>query len=127
MKIKIKIFLPIIISLFILFWSVVIPVYVPGLAGPVILNAGVVPHTIAYLTLSCSWFFYLTKKNINKTLVISAVLAGTYGILIEIVQSFLPYRYFSVADMGVNFAGALLIFPLFYAFPKKIRNKIKKI
>src|SRR3990172_4805080 len=38
----------------------------------------------------------------------ATAVATTYGIGMEFVQSFLPYRSFSVSDMVVNFAGAIL-------------------
>lgn len=37
----------------------------------------------------------------------SVVAATVYGIAMEIAQSLLPYRSFSIEDMLVNFAGAL--------------------
>lgn len=43
-----------------------------------------------------------------KTAFFSIIAATAYGIAMEVAQSFLPYRSFSVEDMLVNLAGALV-------------------
>lgn len=45
----------------------------------------------------------------------AVVVTGLYGAGIELVQALLPYRTFSVADMGANVFGAVLGGLLWYA------------
>jgi hypothetical protein len=65
-----------------------------------------------------AWGYYKNKS--SAVLVRSGLLAGLFGVVIEVYQSFLPYRDFSVVDIGIDLAGiavALLLF--WYAIIKK--------
>lgn len=52
-------------------------------------------------------FFYNKTWSRRKIGLISIVSASLYGLLMEIIQSFLPYRTFSVSDIISNFLGAI--------------------
>jgi len=48
------------------------------------------------------------NTDFTKAVVYSIAAVTVYGAAMEVVQSFLPYRSFSVEDMLVNFTGALV-------------------
>lgn len=60
-------------------------------------------HFFAYLLLS-----FLTYKT-TKNKLLSFAIAGTYGLNIEIVQLFIPYRNFSFLDILMNYLGSAVI------------------
>ena len=62
-----------------------------------------IQHFFAYFILA--FLTYKTTK--NKTL--SFIIAGTYGLSIEIIQFVIPYREFSFLDAAFNYLGAGLI------------------
>lgn len=68
-----------------------------------------VVHFVIYgITAMIFWrFFYNKTQSHRKIGLISIVAASIYGLLIEIIQSFLPYRSFSVSDIISNFLGAI--------------------
>lgn len=43
---------------------------------------------------------------------LSVIFSSVYGLLIEVIQSFLPYRSFSLSDMVSNFLGAIVFVTL---------------
>lgn len=64
-----------------------------------------------------------TKQYTSKYLRFNAtkaaiLLSGGYGIIIELIQAFLPGRSFELADILANFAGTGLGFILFYLIYK---------
>jgi VanZ family protein len=63
-------------------------------------------HAIFYLPLGAFifWNFYREKK--WALIIISTLLAGTYGLLIEIIQGVLPWRAFDYFDALANLSGA---------------------
>lgn len=62
-----------------------------------------VNHIVAFLVL----FFLLDKSYNFKILMRCCILIG-YGLFIEIVQSFLPYRTFSLLDLCADGIGLIL-------------------
>jgi len=79
-----------------------------------IINYGFINHLIAYFVLSSLLSLYLLKKRISKPLFKAALLTGFYGFLIEMIQFFIPYRYFQFYDILTNFTGAFLVFIVFF-------------
>lgn len=51
---------------------------------------------------------------------ISVVIASLYGLIIEIIQSLIPYRSFSVSDILSNFLGAAAFIVLWRINPFQI-------
>ena len=64
-------------------------------------------HVVVYFLLTV--LIYLSSKKA----ILSFFLAGVYGILIELIQNLLPYRFFSLFDVLANFVGAGFVF-IFY-------------
>ena len=75
----------IIFAAFILFLSII-----PDVGGGV--NSGISAHIIAYFMLSISTSLFIKADNYHYPLLKGAILAGTYGAIIEIVQNFIPYQ-----------------------------------
>jgi len=75
-------------------------------------------HAIFYLPLGAFifWNFYREKK--WALIIISTLLAGTYGLLIEIIQGVLPWRAFDYFDALANLSGAGAGALLAAAFPR---------
>ncbi len=63
-------------------------------------------HIIMYIFCAGAFYFIGIKR-----FVLSAI---SYGILLEIIQYFLPWRSFSIADIIANTIGAML-FLLFFS------------
>ena len=68
-----------------------------------IINFDKVLHLCSYFILS-----FLCYKTINN-MKISIISAGTYGLLIEIMQLLIPMRSFELLDILINYIGAGLI------------------
>ena len=103
----------IIFAAFILFLSII-----PDVGGGV--NSGISAHIIAYFTLSISTSLFIKADNYHYPLLKGAILAGTYGAIIEIVQNFIPYRRFELLDILLNYSGAFAaIIPLYIATKKR--------
>lgn len=71
-------------------------------------------HFFSYFLLS-----YLCYKSTDK-MKLSIFLAGTYGVIIEIMQLRVPSRSFDIFDIVINYAGAS--FPLVVGTIGKGRN-----
>ena len=73
-------------------------------------------HILAFVILAflLDFSFPASSYNLSKILPLLA-----YGILIEIVQYFLPYRMFSLLDMLAD-AGGLVIYAMFIPMLKHI-------
>lgn len=132
-KIKTKAFglfiVSILFAIVIFFFSVTGEVqFVGGLK-----NSGVIMHFSSYFVLSFLIAMYLKEKhtrfgkgwghfisgivrfkeeNLVHIILKAAIIAGSYGVFIEVVQYYIPYRTFDVVDMLVNFTGAFLIFAI---------------
>ncbi len=104
-KYNLYLFLSIIFAIFILLGSIT-----PERGISVVKNSGFYAHFISYFMLSFAVLLYLSNKNFQKPYLKSALLAGSYGIFIELIQGFLTYRNFQVLDIITNFVGASLIF-----------------
>ncbi|MEW6109928.1 MAG: VanZ family protein [Nitrospirota bacterium] len=57
-------------------------------------------------------YFAIRISNI-RAVYLSVIIASAYGVFMEILQHFMPYRSFSFGDMAANASGAL-IFCIFY-------------
>ena len=74
------------------------------------INSGKILHLLAYFLLS--FLIYKTTNNIKT----AVLFAGTYGLLIEFTQLFIPYRNFEIFDILINYVGSSIAF-----FFRKIR------
>ena len=79
-------------------------------------------HFVAYFVLAMSWFFYFDKHDIHTVLLKSALIAGTYGCFIEVIQLFTPTRLFDFLDIVLNYMGAFAIFLFYKIMPKKVKD-----
>ncbi len=71
-------------------------------------------HLIAFLFLSFLTDYSFPEKNFSFLIIYSL---GAYGLLIECIQYFLPYRTFSFLDFLADLAGVLLytlMFPMLF-------------
>lgn len=74
---------------------------------------GVIPtsvlfHFLGYAALAAALAIALGSRRLRSSISGSFAGASGYGVLLEFVQSGLPYRTFSTLDMAVNASGALL-------------------
>lgn len=74
---------------------------------------GVIPtsvlfHFLGYAALAAALAIALGSRRLRSSISGSFAGASGYGVLMEFVQSGLPYRTFSTLDMAVNASGALL-------------------
>lgn len=81
-------------------------------------------HFLAYLGMAWSLAYATIDLNYkNRTLaVIVLFITFSYGVGIEVAQSLLPYRYFSIGDVIANVFGGMLVIP-WYIIVKYIRFK----
>ena len=87
-------------ALIILFFSVT-----PMIAGGI--NSGLSAHVCGYFIFSFTALLFFRAKGINSVFLKAALFAGMYGVFIEIIQLFLPYRLFEFLDIVINFAAAV--------------------
>jgi hypothetical protein len=78
---------------------------IPSVGGGI--NSGIVAHTLAYSTLSCITGMYLNLKEAPRCLIKGALLAAMFGVFIECVQYFIPYRACEFGDIVANCVAAL--------------------
>ncbi len=64
-------------------------------------------HVVAYVVLAAALLLYF--HDTRKGHIEAVMAAAVFGAVIETVQYGLPSRYFSIADMTVNLAGAALV------------------
>jgi len=76
----------------------------PSIAGGI--NAGVSAHGLAYFVLSFSIGLYFRAHRKPHPFLKAAIAAGLYGLLIECVQHFIPYRCGEMLDVVTNFAAS---------------------
>ena len=86
-------------AVIILFFSVT-----PMIAGGI--NSGLNAHICGYSVFSFTALLFFRAKGINRVFLKAALFAGMYGVFIEIIQLFLPYRLFEFLDIVINFAAA---------------------
>jgi VanZ family protein len=77
---------------------------IPGIGNG--LNSGFEKHLAAYFLLSLSIGIYFGTCRFSAPFLRAALLAGTFGVLIELVQYFIPYRSCEVLDALADYAGA---------------------
>jgi len=65
-------------------------------------------HFLAYFGLASAFLVNFHDTRIGHFE--EAAAAFIFGFLMEVVQLSVPYRYFSIRDIGMNFAGAALVF-----------------
>ena len=96
--------------MFLLIWlSVLFAASVLPVKGPVTeLPVDKAEHFLAYGITAALFFRHFAGKYGERAFWISAISASLYGACLEVVQAFVPYRQFSVADMLANAAGALV-------------------
>ncbi len=87
-------------AIIILFFSVT-----PMIAGGI--NSGFKAHICGYSVFSFTALLFFRAKGINSVFLMAALFAGMYGVFIEIIQFFLPYRLFEFLDIVVNFSAAV--------------------
>ena len=87
-------------AVIILFFSVT-----PTIAGGI--NSGLNAHICGYSVFSFTALLFFRAKGINKVFLKAALFAGMYGVLIEIIQFFVPYRLFEFLDIVTNFSAAV--------------------
>jgi glycopeptide antibiotics resistance protein len=78
---------------------------VPGVAGD--LNSGYLSHVCAYFVLTL--MLVLSMRNGHRTWICVQALfyAGLFGLFIECLQYFIPYRAFEITDIAVNVSAAV--------------------
>ncbi len=113
-KHNLYLFLSIIFAIFIFIGSIT-----PEKGVGIVKNSGVPAHFISYFVLSSAVLLYFSGKNFQKPFIKAALLAGSYGLFIEFVQFFIPYRNFEIFDIFINFTGAFLIF--IFIFSKRFK------
>ena len=86
-------------AVIILFFSVT-----PMIAGGI--NSGFNAHICGYSVFSFTALLFFRAKGINRVFLKAALFAGMYGVFIETIQFFLPYRLFEFLDIIINFAAA---------------------
>ena len=86
-------------AVIILFFSVT-----PTIAGGI--NSGLSAHICGYFIFSFTALLFFRAKGINRVFLKAALFAGMYGVFIETIQLFLPYRLFEFLDIVINFAAA---------------------
>lgn len=90
---------------------------VPGFGGGI--NSGIGAHGTAYFVFSFTVGLYFRAGTLKSPLLKGAVLAGFYGLIIEIVQFCIPYRLFELQDILINFCAALMAMSPGYVMIKK--------
>lgn len=69
-------------------------------------------HNLAHIPAYAILTFLLTRCVSRLTLrnqILIVLSAFAFGVLLEVGQFFVPYRYFSFLDMGLNAVGILLV------------------
>ena len=95
----------IVCSVFVVLLSV-LPVTVPeGISFPFFDKAA---HGIMYVVLSLLTTNTLFLKNKKKPKLSGILYAFSLGLVIEIIQFFLPYRDYQLSDVAFNFLGSYL-------------------
>lgn len=95
--------------------------------GPKIPGIDKIVHFILYFIFTSLFFTYLLIKpnlpNIAKSMILCISIGTMYGVIIEIIQYYIPYRSFEFLDILANFAGANAgTFFIFFFAQYKITN-----
>jgi VanZ family protein len=78
-------------------------------------------HFICYTLLSFSLSGVFSRRN----LFIAPVMAVSFGVLMEFVQSFIPSRDASLMDIGINLLGVVLGFGIYMLWVTYVRPSDK--
>ena len=91
---------------FLIVFAVIILLFsvLPVVAGGI--NSGLSAHACGYFIFSFTALLFFRAKRINNAFLKAVLFVGTYGIFIEIIQVFLPYRLFEFLDIIINFGAA---------------------
>ncbi len=85
-----------------------------------------IAHYVLYF--GFSYFLFVSYKESKRYLVnpyIATILsASIYGLFIEIIQYFLPYRHFSFLDMVINVLGAISLIVIVIILQVRAESKI---
>jgi VanZ family protein len=73
-----------------------------GIEAPPVVNGDKILHFFAFVALSLLVDFAFPRNRFGAVKIITLIL---YGLAIEVVQSFLPYRSASAADLLTDIAG----------------------
>ena len=107
-----------IVWLSVILLSSVIPTRGPQIGYP----SDTLIHFVIYGITAVIFFRVLrTKVSLIKTIVLSIVLASTYGFAIELLQLVLPWREFSLSDELANVVGAFC-FSIIYALKESSKT-----
>ena len=66
---------------------------------------------------------FRSKTSMKKSAVLSIIIASLFGLVIELIQSVIPWREYSFSDMMANVSGAVF-FTLLYILVGYYRKKI---
>jgi VanZ family protein len=106
---RIFVWMPTLVWAFVIFVFSVLPFKGPNLVPS---NSDKIYHFFEYLLfavlLTRSLFLELEKLFPITVCLFALILAGTYGILMELVQVFVPGRYPSLADVLSNLGGIIV-------------------
>ena len=84
-----------------------------------ILLSDFVIHFIAFAVLAVLLSIGYVKSKKSKTWWLNAALVSIFvGVLVEVIQIFLPYRSFSTRDLGIDVVGILTAL-IFFSILKK--------
>jgi len=72
------------------------------------LPADKIAHFIAYGITALLFFRHFVMRRHRNAFWLSVFAAAAFGVSMEVVQSFVPYRQFSFGDMVANASGALV-------------------
>jgi hypothetical protein len=86
------------------------------------INAGPGAHSLACFVLSFTVSLYFRTNMVKSPLLKGALLAGLYGTFIELIQIFIPYRSFELADIITNFSAAFTAMIPNLVFEKYLAN-----
>jgi len=78
-------------------------------------------HALAYAALAGLLAYALADAPVERVAVVVFVAAVGFGVGIELVQSTLPYRTFSLRDVGANAVGATLAAALWRVLSRRVR------
>jgi VanZ family protein len=92
------------------------------------LNAGIRAHAVAYSVLSILMVICFRIRGISQEWVKGVFLAGAFGLLIECIQYFIPYRKCDIDDIIINYFSAIIaLFPGYFIIKLlKINNPSKQ-
>ncbi len=93
----------------ILFWSCVLAILVltmlPTVAMEIVYATDKFAHFIAFFILS---FLLWSAYKLPQPFITSVFLLGGFGLVIELLQYYIPYRSFSLFDFAADVAGVVV-------------------